>query len=79
MAIIVKHLGQAKQLLAKICKENNIDPTNVVVNRDHKYIETIDHSKKDADFCTTTHQGIKYGIRYFDGCFNPYICALNLN
>jgi len=59
-------------ILRKICKENGIDIDNVYISK-FGYVETVDHSKKDADFCSTVYKGVEYKVRYVDGCFNPFI------
>jgi len=59
-------------ILKKLCKENNVDIANVYIS-DFGYIQTIDHSKKDIDFCSTEFNGKTYKVQYVSGCFNPYI------
>ena len=59
-------------ILRKICKENDICIENVYISK-FGYICTIDHSKKDADFCSTIYKGIKYKVSYLSGCFYPFI------
>ena len=61
-----------KAILRKICKENDICIDNVYISK-FGYISTVDHSKKDADFCRTIYRGIEYQVKYVDGCFNPFI------
>lgn len=61
-----------KDILRKICKENGIDIDNVYISK-FGYVETVDNSKKDADFCSTVYEGVKYKVQYLDGCFYPFI------
>ena len=62
-------------ILRKICKENDIDADNVYIS-EFGYVETVDVSKKDADFCSTIYKGVEYKVTYLDGCFNPFILPL---
>ena len=59
-------------ILRKICKENDIDINNVYIS-EFGYVQTINHNKKDVDFCSTIYKGIEYKVRYLDGCFYPFI------
>ena len=65
-----------KAILRKICKENDVDINNVFISK-FGYVQTVDHSKKDADFCITFYKGTKYKIKYFDGCFCPFIVPID--
>jgi hypothetical protein len=73
---IIKDARVINAILRKMSKENNFEIENVYVNQDYKYIQTIDHDKKDADFCRTEYKGNVYKVRYFDGCFNPFMVKL---
>lgn len=59
-------------ILRKLCKENEVDINNVYISK-FGYIQNIDNSKKDVDFCSTEYQGQKYKVQYMDGCFYPFI------
>jgi hypothetical protein len=61
-----------KDILRKICKENGIDVDNVYISK-FGYVETVNHDKKDADFCSTVYEGVEYKVQYLDGCFYPFI------
>jgi hypothetical protein len=74
---IVRDARVINAILRKMAKENNFEFENVYVNQYHKYIQTIDHDKKDADFCLTNYKGKNYKVQYFSGCFNPYLVELN--
>lgn len=76
MNTIVKDLRIAKAILNKICVENNIERSNVTLDKDYKYIITENFDKRDADFCTTEYKGQKYKVKYHSGCFNPYITKI---
>jgi hypothetical protein len=65
-----------KAILRKICKENDVDINNVFISK-FGYVKTVDHSKKDADFCSTIYKGTEYKVKYFDGCFCPFIVPVN--
>jgi hypothetical protein len=73
---IIKDARVINAILRKMSKENNFEFENVYVNQDYKYIQTIDHDKKDADFCRTEYKGSVYKVRYFDGCFSPFMVKL---
>ena len=73
----VRDLRVGNAILRKMSKENNFDIDNVWMHTDFKYICTIDHDKKDADFCQTEYKGSNYRVSYFSGCFNPFIGKLN--
>ena len=73
----ITDVNKITKVLTKMSLENDFDIDNVYVNPDFKYIETNDFDKKDADFCSTTYRGDKYKVRYFSGCFNPYLVKLN--
>ena len=60
-------------ILRKMAKENDFDINNVYIDKDYKYIHTVDVSKKDADYCKTNYKGINYKVQYVSGCFNPFI------
>lgn len=62
-----------KAILRKMCIENGIDQNNVYINKYFGYVETVNVNKKDVDFCRTEYKGIEYEVKYFDGCFNPFI------
>lgn len=66
-----------KKILHKICVENDIDESNVFINEDYGYVETVNHSKRDADYCRTTYRGVNYKVKYVSGCFNPFILEDN--
>ena len=68
-----RNIRQLKAILKKMCVENNIDQNNVFINENYGYVQTVDFSKKDADFCKTEYNGKMYICRYLSGCFNPYI------
>ncbi len=59
-------------ILRKICKENDVDINNVYISK-FGYVETVDLSKKDVDFCSTIYKGVEYKAQYLSGCFNPFI------
>lgn len=59
-------------ILRKLCKENDVDSENVYISK-FGYVQTLDHSKKDVDFCSTEYNGKNYKVQYVDGCFNPFI------
>ena len=59
-------------ILKKLCKEHGVDEDNVFIS-DFGYVETVDHSKKDVDYKRTIYRGVEYQVKYFDGCFNPFI------
>lgn len=71
-----RDLKRLNAILDKICNENNIERSNVTVDKDFGYVITEDFNKKDADFCTTLFDGITYKVQYVSGCFNPYILEL---
>ena len=62
-----------KAILKQICEENEIDQDNVFIDSKFGYVRTINHGKKDADFCSTVYNGAKYSVQYMDGCFYPFI------
>jgi len=59
-------------ILKQLCKEHGVDEGNVFIS-DFGYVCTVDHGKRDVDFKSTVYRGIKYQVKYFDGCFNPFI------
>ena len=69
----MKNLSTLNAILKKICKENRIDYDNVFINKQFRYIETVDFTKKDVDFRKTEYKGKVYQVRYIDGCFKPFI------
>ena len=69
----VTDLRVGNAILRKMAKENNFDIDNVWMHTEHKYVCTMDHDQKDADFCITQYKGSKYMVSYFSGCFNPFI------
>ena len=75
--MVVTDLRVGNAILRKMAKENNFDIDNVWMHTDYKYVCTIDHDKKDADFCMTEYKGSVYKVSYFSGCFNPYIEKLS--
>lgn len=77
MNTIVKDIRVGKAVLRRMAKEHNFDVGNVFMNPDFKYIQTINHNKKDADFCQVEYKGSVYQVKYFDGCFMPYLVKKN--
>jgi len=73
----VRDLRVGNAILRKMSKESNFDIDNVYMHPEFKYICTMDHDKKDADFCSTEYKGSTYKVSYFSGCFNPFIEKLN--
>jgi len=73
----VQDLRVGNAILRKMAKENNFNIDNVWMHTDYKYVCTINHDEKDADFCVTEYKGGKYRVSYFSGCFNPFIEKLN--
>jgi hypothetical protein len=73
MNIIVKNPRLGKAILKRMAKEHNFDADNVFMNPEFNYIQTIDPDKKDADFCQVEYKGSVYQVKYFDGCFFPYL------
>ena len=69
----VTDLVEMKRILKAMCKENDIDYENVFINKTYGYIETLDYTKKDVDFCRIVYDGWEYDVRYVSGCFNPYL------
>jgi hypothetical protein len=67
----------SKAILNKICKEHNIERSNVTIDKDFGYVVTENFDKRDADFCTTNYKGNNYKVMYHSGCFNPYITKLD--
>lgn len=72
----VKDLRVGNAILRKMAKECGFDINNVFMNSDYKYIQTVDHDKKDADFCKTDYKGSMYRVEYVSGCFNPFITKI---
>ncbi len=72
---IIRDRRLLNAILLKICKENDIDINNVYIS-EFGYVETVNVSKKDADFCSTIYGGVEYKVTYLDGCFNPFILPL---
>ena len=64
-------------ILRKLCKENNVDLNNVYLNPIYSYVETFNIHETDVDFCKTEYKGNTYKVKYFDGCFYPYITLIN--
>ena len=64
-------------VLRKMAKEYKFDIENVYFNDEHKYIHTINHDQKDADYCITNYKNNTYKVMYFSGCFNPYLTIIN--
>ena len=73
---IVKDLRVGNAILKRMAEENNFDINNVFIHVNFKYIDTIDISKNDVSYCVTEYKGNKYKVKYFDGCFNPFIVKL---
>jgi hypothetical protein len=63
-------------ILRQMAKEYEFDINNVYLNENYKYVQTIDHNKKDADFCITIYKGKKYKVQYISGCFNPFLIKI---
>ena len=76
METIIKDGRTINAILRKMAKENNFDINNVYFNEWYKYIQTIDHNKKDSDFCETEYKGSLYKVMYFSGCFNPFLVSM---
>ena len=77
MNIIVEDIRLGKEVLRRMAKEHKFDAENVYMNPDFKYIQTIDRDKKDADFCQVEYKGSVYQVKYFDGCFMPFLVKKN--
>jgi len=77
MNTIVKDIRVGKAVLRRMAVKHNFDAGNVFMNPSFKYIQTIDHDKKDADFCQVEYKGSVYQVKYFDGCFMPYLVKKN--
>jgi hypothetical protein len=76
MKTIIKDGRIANAVLRKMSKENNFEIENVYFDQCYKYINTVDINKPDADLCKTEYKGNRYKVKYFDGCFKPFIVRL---
>ena len=74
MRVKDKRIGNA--ILRKMAKENNFSIDNVYLH-EYGYVCTINIHEPDADFSSTEYKGQTYKIKYFSGCFNPYITLIN--
>jgi len=63
-------------ILRKMCKENDVDINNVYISK-FGYVQTVNHNKKDATFCSTIYKGVEYKVQFVSGCFNPFILPVN--
>ena len=77
METIIKDGRVINAVLRKMSIENNFDIENVYFNQWYKYIQTVDHNKKDSDYCQTDYKGQQYKVKYYSGCFNPYLVLIN--
>jgi hypothetical protein len=77
METIIKDGRTINAVLRKMAKENDFDFNNVYFNQWYKYIQSIDIHKKDADYCQTDYKNNIYKVKYFSGCFNPYLVKIN--
>ena len=66
-------------VIAKICKENNIDNSNFAIycNEHFNYMEY--NNDVHITLLSTIYKGIKYTFEYFSGCFNAYMVATILD
>ena len=71
--MIVKDLRVGNAILRKMAKENDFNIDNVYLNKNFKYIHTVNLNEKDADYCKTEYKGNKYQVKYLSGCFYPFI------
>ena len=62
-----------RAILKQMCKDNNIDPNNVYIDKKFGYVRTVDFAKKDVDQCETTYDGVVYRCDYTPGCFYPFL------
>lgn len=76
MSTIIKDGRVINAVLRKMATENNFNFSNVYFNDCYKYIQTVDHNERDADFCKTEYKGSQFKVQYFSGCFNPYLVKL---
>ena len=73
---ITKDNRVGNAVLRQMAKEYGFDINNVYLNDKYKYICTVDHNKKDADFCITEYKNKTYKVQYFSGCFNPFLISI---
>ncbi len=73
---IIKDNRVGNAVLRQMAKEYGFDINNVYLNDEYKYICTVDHNKKDADFCITEYKNKTYKVQYFSGCFNPFLISI---
>jgi hypothetical protein len=71
----IKDLRVGNAILRKMAKEFGFDIENVYLS-EYGYVQTIDISKPDADFCKTEYKGAIYRVEYVSGCFNPFITKI---
>jgi hypothetical protein len=76
---MVTDIMEIKRVTKWMARENKVDIENISIHPKFKYIETIDHCKKDLDFCSTEYDKHEYAVQYFSGCFNPYLVKRKLN
>ena len=77
MSTIVKDIRVGKAVLRRMAIKHNFDANNVEMHSSFKYIETIDHTKRDVYLGKVEYKGSTYIAKYFDGCFCPYLVKLN--
>ena len=77
MNTIVKDIRVGKAVLRRMAIKHNFDAGNVFMEPNFKYICTVDRDKEDADFCQVEYKGSVYQVKYFDGCFMPYLVKKN--
>jgi hypothetical protein len=70
---IIKDLKISKAVLKKILKENDLVESNCFINKKFKY---IDGNLPFILFSKVDYKSEIYKIKYFDGCFNPFIVKL---
>jgi len=71
----IKDLRVGNAILRKMARECEFDIDNVYLS-EYGYVCTINHDKKDADFCKTDYKGVTYKVQYVSGCFNPFITVI---
>lgn len=75
ISYIVTDRRTKNSIIAKICKENNIDNSNYTIYC-NKYFNYMEYDNNiSITLLSTIHKGIKYTFEYFSGCFNAYMVA----
>tara|TARA_R110000824_G_scaffold256095_1_gene445017 strand:+ start:655 stop:906 length:252 start_codon:yes stop_codon:yes gene_type:complete len=45
-------------------------------DKNHKYVDSYDYFNSDKNIDEFNYKNDNYVIKYFDGCFMPYVCKV---